>query len=190
MKFLLDVGPLIAFFAAYKLYGLMAATVVLMVVTVVSIGISYVKQKKVPMMPLVTAVIVGIFGGLTIFLNDETFIKLKPTIVNLLFASALLGGAAFGKGLLKHLFGQGLPLKDEAWLSFSVRWGIFFLFMAGVNEAVWRNVSTDVWVNFKVFGLLGLSLLFTLTQIPFIKRHLDEEENSEAPLQENVQPKA
>lgn len=174
MKFLLEMGPLVAFFVVYKFHGLIEATAVLMAATFASVIATYVLHKKVPVMPLITAGVVGVFGGLTIFLQDETFIKLKPTIVNCIFAVILLGGAFFKKGFLRYLLGEALPMSEEAWRVFSMRWGIFFLFLAVVNEVVWRNFSTDFWVQFKVFGMFTMSILFTLSQVPFIKRHMEE----------------
>lgn len=178
MKYLLDYGPLVVFFVAYKFFGLIAATGALVAATAVSVVGFYLLQKRVPVMPLVSALVVGIFGGLTITLHDEIFIKLKPTIVNILFAVTLLGGAyIFKKGLLKYLFGEALPLPEEAWLTFSKRWGLFFLFLAVVNEVVWRHFPTDFWVKFKVFGMLSMSILFTLSQWPFLKRYISVEKS-------------
>jgi intracellular septation protein len=115
---------------------------------------------------------VGIFGGLTIWMQDEEFIKIKLTIINVLFGVVLLGGVAMGHSLLKSLLGQSLALSDEAWRSLTVRYALFFLATAGINEIVRRQVDLDTYVNFKVFGVLGLTVIFSLTQAPFLNRHI------------------
>ncbi len=167
-----DYGPLIAFFTGYMLYGhdLMIATIWLMVATAVAVIVLLVVERRIPVMPLVTAGIVGVFGGLTLWLQDETFIKMKPTIVQLIFASILLGGLAFNKLLLKPLFGAAWKMRDPAWRTITIRYGVFFIAAAVLNEIVWRTQSTDFWVNFKLFGLIGLTLLFSLSQTPLILR--------------------
>ncbi|MBN8531617.1 MAG: septation protein A [Alphaproteobacteria bacterium] len=174
LKPALDFGPLLAFFIAYKFAGLMPATAVLIALTAVSLAATYALERKIHAAPLLSALLVSAFGGLTLWLNDEHFIKLKPTLINLLFAVVLLGGACFGKGLLKPLLGMALVMPDAAWRILSVRWGVFFLALAGINELVWRNTSTDLWVNFKVFGILPLIVLFSLTQLKFIQHHVVE----------------
>lgn len=166
-----EYGPLAAFFLAYLFWGLLPATAALLVATAVSLALSLLYTGRVPAMPLVTAVIVGLFGGLTLWLNDETFIKMKPTIVQALFAAALLGGLAVGRPLLKPLLGQVWPIDDAGWRRLTLRFGLFFAAMAVLNEVVWRTQSTDVWVSFKVFGILLLTLLFALAQTPLIARH-------------------
>lgn len=169
-----EYGPLVLFFAAYWLDGLMTATKVVVAATLVAVALSYLMTRKLPWMPIITAAVVTVFGGLTILLEDEIFIKMKPTIVQLLFAAVLLGALAFGKLPLKKLMGGGLSMPDSAWRTLSMRFGLFFIVMAGLNEAVWRTQSTDVWVTFKVAGILGLTLLFVVTQIPFLTRHAEE----------------
>lgn len=172
LKPLTEYGPLAVFFAAYYLQkDLFVATGGLMAATAVSLVLSLVMIRKVPMMPLITAVIVGVFGGLTILLNDETFIKLKPTIVQALFAAILLGGLAFGKALLKPVMGSAWPMSETGWRRLTLHFGLFFAAMALLNEFVWRTQSEEFWVNFKVFGLMGLTFLFVLTQIPLMNRH-------------------
>jgi intracellular septation protein len=171
VKHLVDWGPLVAFFVAFKVGGIMQATIVLIVVTVVLTSLGYVLTRKVQPMPLVTLVIVCIFGGLTIWLQDETFIKMKPTIILTLFAAILIGGLMIGKPPLKFLMGSALELDDAGWRKLTLRFALFFLVTASLNEIIWRTQSTDLWVNFKVFGILGLNLVFMVTQIPLIMRH-------------------
>ena len=171
VKHLVDWGPLVAFFIAFKVGGIMQATVVLIIVTVVLTSLGYALTRKIQPMPLVTLVIVCIFGGLTIWLQDETFIKMKPTIILTLFATVLIGGLAIGKPPLKFLMGSAFELDDAGWRKLTLRFGLFFLVTACINEVVWRTQSTDLWVNFKVFGIIGLNLVFMMTQLPLIKRH-------------------
>ena len=175
VKLLIEFGPLIAFFVAYKMYGIFWATATIVVATLVSLGFSKLLYGKIAAMPVVTAVVVTVFGGLTLWLNDPTFIYLKPTIVNLLFAGALIVGQLTGRPLIKMLLGEQLKLTDEGWDKFTWRWILFFLFVAGLNEFVWRSFSEDTWVTFKVFGLLPLTLLFALMQIGLITRYTIEE---------------
>ncbi len=139
--------------------------------TLLSLAITYAMEKRVAVMPLVSGIAVTLLGGLTLFLHDETFIKIKPTLVNLLFAAILLGGLYFGKPMLKYLLSDALQLTDEGWRKLSLRWGLFFIFLAVLNECIWRNFPTDFWVNFKVFGMFTLTMLFTLSQIPLIKKY-------------------
>ncbi len=175
LKSLTEFGPLIAFFATYKMAGLVYATAALIITTLIAVAITYYVMKKVPLMPLISAGVIGLFGSLTIFSGNEIFIKIKPTLINLVFAAILFGGALRGKGLLKFLFESTMQMSDTAWRSFSVRWACFFLILAASNEIVWRSFSTDIWVNFKVFGLLGATFIFMLTQLPFLKANLIEE---------------
>jgi intracellular septation protein len=170
LKLLIDLGPLVAFFAAYALGGLMMATAVLIGATVASLALGYAAERRIARMPLITAIVVVILGGLTLWLNDETFIKRKPTVVYLAFASILLVGQMTGRSLLKSLLEMAFNLREEGWRRLTVRWGFFFIAMAVFNEVVWHNFSTDVWVKVKVFGFLGLTLLFGALQIPLIRR--------------------
>lgn len=171
---LLDLLPLAAFFVGYRFGDLMTATALIMAATALSLIICYIVERKVALNPLITGAVVGVFGGLTLALNDELFIKMKPTIINSLFAAVLLVGVyGFRKGLLRHIFGMALELKEEGWLRLSARWGFFFLFLALLNEVIWRNFSTDFWVNFKVFGMLSCTIIFTAAQLPLIKRYSD-----------------
>lgn len=170
-KLLIELGPLLIFFATYWAFGIYPATAVLMVTTVISLIASRVFLGKISPMPVVTAVVVCLFGGLTFWLNDPSFIKMKPTFVNLLFAGALAIGLMLGKPLIKLLFGEQLQLTDEGWTKLTVRWMLFFVAMAVLNELVWRNFSESTWVSFKVFGLLPLSLAFALAQLGLIRRY-------------------
>jgi intracellular septation protein len=124
-----------------------------------------------PIMPFVSGIVVVIFGSLSIYLQNETFIKMKPTIVNALFGVALLGGLAFGKSLLGYVFNAAFQLDAEGWRKLTIRWGIFFLFLAVLNEVVWRNFSDDFWVAFKVWGTMPITIIFTMAQMPLIMKH-------------------
>jgi intracellular septation protein len=178
-----DYGPLAAFFIVYWLADLIAATVAIMAATGVVLVIALVVERRVPRMPLVTAAVVGVFGGLTLWLNDETFIKMKPTIVQLIFAAVLFGGLLFRRPLLKPLLGTAWPLDDDGWHKLTLRFALFFLVMAGLNEAVWRTQTTDVWVTFKVFGIMALTFLFVISQVYFMRTHMqlgDDKEDTAA----------
>jgi len=166
-----DFGPLLVFFATYYLAGLLEATAALMAATLIALTVSYIFERRVAMMPLITAAIVGVFGGLTLWLQDDTFIKMKPTIVQLIFGAVLLGGLAFKRPLLKPLMGAAWAMDDQGWHKLTFRFGLFFIAMALLNEAVWRTQSTDFWVNFKVFGIMGLTLLFMFSQVFLMQRH-------------------
>ena len=167
-----DYGPLAAFFVTYLLHGLMAATAVVVAASLVALVAAWVVERRVPLIPLITAAVVAVFGGLTLWLQDETFIKMKPTIVQALFAAVLLGGLAFRRPLLKPLLGAMMPpMSDRAWGQLSLRYALFFVAMALLNELVWRTQSTDFWVSFKVFGLSVLTILFIVSQMPFLNRH-------------------
>jgi intracellular septation protein len=180
LKPAVDYGPIAVFFIAYMKWGLIGATAALMAATAVALAASLITTRKVPMMPLATAVIVGIFGGLTLWLNDETFIKMKPTIINVLFALILFGGLAFGRPLLKPVLGTAWHMDEEGWRRITIRFACFFAAMAVLNEIVWRTQSTDFWVGFKVFGIMGLTLLFALAQMPLLQRHAVAPEDTNA----------
>jgi len=167
-----DYGPLVAFFAVYVAFGLMAATAAVIVASVVALALAWHAERRLPAMPLLTALVVALFGGLTLWLQDETFIKMKPTIVQGLIAAILLGGLATGRPLLQPLLGHVLPpIADAAWHRLTFRYALFFAAMAVLNEIVWRTQSTDVWVTFKVFGIMALTIVFALAQVPFLARH-------------------
>ncbi len=171
LKPAVDYGPLRGFLAFYFATDLLVATAALIAVTALALVLALWIERRVPWMPVVTAAVVGVFGGLTLWSGDETFIKIKPTIAQLLFAAVLLGSLALGRPVLKPLLGAAWPMDDRGWRRLSLRFAIFFLVMAVLNEAVWRTQSTDVWVLFKVFGLFGLTMLFSLAQMPLMKRH-------------------
>ena len=178
LRLALDLGPLLVFFLAYRFHGLLAATAALIVFTCISLTVTYLIEKKIAVMPLVSGIAVAVFGGMTLLLQDELFIKMKPTIVNMLFATILLGGVYFKKPLLKYLLGEAMQLEDKGWMILSTRWGIYFMFLAALNEFIWRNFSTDFWVNFKVFGMFTCTMIFTFSQIPLIKRYWVEDNAS------------
>ena len=174
-KQLLEFGPLAVFFIANWKLGIFWATGIFMAVTLAVLAYTFFATGKVAKVPLATAVLVGVFGGLTLYLQDETFIKIKVTLVNLVFAGLLLGGLAFGRTFIKDLMGEAIALPDKAWRTLSIRWGIFFAALAGLNELVWRNVTTDQWVTFKVFGLMAITLVFALANAPYMAKHMQGE---------------
>ena len=182
LKPVVDYGPLVTFFVTYYLEDLFFATAAIMVATVVVILLSLLFTRKVPTMPLVTAIAIGIFGGLTLFLKDETFIKMKPTIVEVIIAGILFGGLSFKKLFLKNLMGSALPMTDEGWRKLTTRFAWFSIGLAILNEIVWRTQTTEIWVNFKVWGLLILTFLFIFSQMPLIQQHSlkDQSANEES----------
>ncbi len=171
MKLAVEMGPLLVFFATYLAYGIFPATAAIMVATIVSVAVSARLFKKVSPVPIVTAVILCIFGGLAFWLKDPRFFYIKPTIINLLFAGVLGIGLATGKPVIKMLLGQQLQLTDEGWRKLTIRWLMFFLVLAATNEIVWRSFSESTWVSFKVFGILPLTIVFAALQIGLLKRH-------------------
>lgn len=171
VKLLIDLGPLLVFFLTYARAGIFWATGALMVATVIALGASRVLLGRFAVAPLATAALVVVFGGLTFLLDDPSFIKMKPTMINLLFAGVLGFGLVTGRPLLKMFMGEALRLSDEGWHKMTVRWALFFVAVAVLNEIVWRNFSEATWVNFKVFGILPLTLLFALAQINLIRRY-------------------
>src|SRR6201992_4321248 len=171
IKLATELGTLIVFFVFNAKYHLFVATGAFMVAVVAAIVASYVVTRHVPMMAIVTGIIVLIFGTLTLVLHDETFIKVKPTIIYGLFAAVLGGGLLFGRSFIAIMFDQMFNLTPQGWRRLTLRWALFFFALAILNEAVWRTQTTDFWVNFKVFGVTPLTMLFALTQIPWIKRY-------------------
>ena len=174
-KLLIDIGPLAVFFIFYTRSGLQASILPFMVATVIAVLFSYILEKKIPIMPTVGAGIVLLFGSLTIYFDNDVFFKMKPTIINLLFAVILYGGILINKPLLKYLLGAALKLEEEGWKILTQRWIGFFIALAVLNEVVWRTQSTDIWVNFKVFGILPITFIFTMTQFPLIKKYQIED---------------
>lgn len=200
LKLVLDLGPLLLFFlansrptlflplvspilpadiASGEHAGIFVATAVFMVGVVLALAVSYVLTRHLPVMPLVTAVIVLVFGSLTLVLHDELFIKLKPTIIYLLFGAVLLGGLAAGKSLLGMVFDSVFHLTEEGWRKLTLRWALFFFALAILNEIVWRSQTTDVWVSFKVFGVVPLTFLFAALQYPLLTRYAAPEKAQE-----------
>jgi intracellular septation protein len=190
LKLALELGPLLVFFFANTRGEWLAktfpaltamggpifmATGLFMVATAISLAVSWALTRTIPIMPLVSGVVVFVFGALTLWLQDDVFIKMKPTIVNTLFGVVLLGGLFFGKSLLGYVFGSAFRLDAEGWRKLTLRWGLFFLVLAIANEIVWRNFSTDAWVAFKVWAIMPITLVFTMTQLPLIMRHSIEE---------------
>ena len=174
-KLLIDIGPLAVFFIFYSRSDLKSAIIPFMIATIIAVLFSYIMEKKIPVMPTVGALIILIFGGLTIYFDNEVFFKMKPTIINLLFALILYGGLIVKKSLLKFLLGAAIKLEDEGWKILTQRWISFFIALAILNEIIWRTQSTDIWVNFKVFGILPITFIFTITQLPLIKKYQIED---------------
>jgi intracellular septation protein len=192
LKLVLDIGPLVVFFiansrpalflpvvgpfvpaelASGERAGIFVATAVFMVATLAALAVAYALTRHLPVMPVVTAIVVLVFGSMTLVLHDETFIKLKPTIIYLLFAATLGGGLMFNKPLLATVFDSVFHLTEEGWRKLTIRWALFFVVMAVLNEIVWRTQSTDTWVSFKLFGFLPLTFIFGALQIPLLTKH-------------------
>lgn len=186
LKLALELGPLLVFFFAnargewlierFPALGqigepIFLATALFMVATLIALAVSWAMTRTLPMMPLISGIVVMVFGALTLWLHNDTFIKMKPTIVNTLFGAILLGGLFFGKSLLGYVFDSAFKLDAEGWKKLTFRWGLFFLFLAIVNEVVWRHFSTDTWVAFKVWGIMPITIVFTLSQMPLIQKH-------------------
>jgi intracellular septation protein len=182
-KLAIELGPLLVFFGTNAAAGIYAGTAAFMAATLISLLAAWFSYHKLPIMPIVSGVIVLVFGGLTLYLRDETFIKLKPTIVYTMFAALLVAGLLWKKPMLELLFGPVFTLTEEGWRKLTIRWALFFAVMAVVNELVWRNVSTDAWVSFKAFGFLPLTFLFAIAQVPLMQRHGQEptEQGKDAP---------
>ena len=185
LKLALELGPLAVFFFANARGAWLAgmfpalaalggpifvATALFIVATLIALAVSFALTRTLPVMPFITGIVVLVFGGLTLWLQNDTFIKMKPTIVNALFGFTLLGGLLFGRSLLGYVFDAVFQLTDRGWRQLTFRWGLFFLVLAVLNEIVWRSVSTDAWVSFKVFGIMPLTFVFALSQMPLINR--------------------
>jgi len=171
LKLVLDIGPLVLFFAANSKFGIFAATGSFMVAVLIALTVSYAMTRHIAIMPVVTAGIVLVFGGLTLFLHDDLFIKLKPTIIYVLFGGTLLAGLALDKPFLSILFDQMFHLSEEGWRKLTWRWALFFFALAIANEIVWRTQTTDFWVSFKLFGVVPLTFLFGALQMPLINKY-------------------
>jgi len=171
LKLVLDIGPLALFFAANAKFGIYVATGSFMVAVLIALAVSYSLTRHIAIMPLVTAVIVLVFGGLTLILHDDLFIKLKPTIIYVLFGGTLLAGLALGKPFLSILFDQMFHLTAEGWRKLTWRWSLFFFALAVLNEIVWRTQTTDFWVSFKLFGVVPLTFVFGALQMPLINKY-------------------
>jgi intracellular septation protein len=183
VKLAVEIGPLAVFFITNSRAGIFNATIGFMIAITLALIVAWMFERRIPTLPLVTGVVVMVFGGLTLWLQDETFIKLKPTIINAAFAMAIFTGLALKRNYIKTVMGSMMKMDDEGWRKLAWRWAWYFLFMAVVNEAVWRNVSTDMWVNFKVFGYLPITFVFAMSQMPLMSRHsLDKDENEEEAL--------
>src|SRR5580700_11808241 len=183
LKLVLDLGPLLVFFAANSRFGIFVATGAFMAAILAALAVAYALTRHLPIMPLVTAVVVVVFGTLTLVLHDELFIKVKPTIIYVLFGGVLLAGLAFGKSLLGIVFDSVFHLTEEGWRKLTLRWALFFLALALLNEIVWRTQTTDVWVSFKVFGVLPLTFLFAALQYPLLEKYAAPEAAPAEPAQ-------
>jgi len=170
-KLALDMGPLFIFFVAFEFAGIFFATGIFMIAALTSVALGWHFEKKLSPIPLITAVLVLIAGGLTLYLRNDVFIKMKPTGLYIIFGLTLLGGLRFNRLFIKYVFGEAFDLTEKGWRGLTLRWGIFFLALAAINEAVWRNTSTATWVSFKVWGITGLIFLFALAQTPFLLKH-------------------
>jgi intracellular septation protein len=171
LKLAVEVGPLVVFFVVNARAGIFWGTGVFMGATVLSLIASRILFGRIPVMPLVTGVCVMVFGGLTLWLQDDHFIKIKPTIVNALFAGALFVGLLAGQSLLRVIFGEVFRLTDEGWRKLTLRWAFFFTFLAVLNEVVWRSFTTDTWVSFKVFGVMPLTMAFAVAQVGLLRQY-------------------
>lgn len=171
-KTILEMGPLVAFFFTNWKFGIFYGTAVFMVSTLISLVVTYMLTGKIAKFVLASAIFVGIFGGLTLYLHNDLFIKIKVTLANLTFAGALFGGLYFNRLFLKDIMGQAMTLPESSWRALTIRWGSFFVFMALMNEIIWRNFTTDQWVTFKAFGLLGLTLVFAIANAPYMAKHM------------------
>ena len=193
LKLVLELGPLVLFFfvnsrgqslidqfdlGALFPQPIFLATGVFMVAMLISLAVSWVLTRHLAVMPLITGIVVLVMGGLTLWLQDDTFIKIKPTIVNLFFGGVLLTGLMFGRSLLAYVFDSAFALDAEGWRKLTLRWGLFFLVLAVLNEVVWRTQSTDFWVAFKVWGIMPLTMVFAMAQLPMMQRHMIDPDNN------------
>jgi intracellular septation protein len=175
-RLMLDLGPLLLFFGAFRLWGLFPAIAIFMATMVPAIGLGFWFERRLSPMPIFTALLVLIFGGLTLYLKNEIFFKMTPTIIYSLFGVLLIGGLLFKRLFIKYVFSEAFELDETGWRQLTWRWGLFFLALAALNEGVWRNVSTALWVDFKVWGIILLIFLFALAQTPFLLKHHIEQD--------------
>ena len=188
LKLALDIGPLVLFFAANARFGIFAATGAFMAAVVAALLVSYLMIRQWPIMPVVTAIVVLVFGGLTLALHDDTFIKLKPTIIYTLFGGILLGGYIFEKPFLAILFDSMFHLTPEGWRKLTLRWAGFFLVMAVLNEIVWRTQTTEFWISFKLFGFTPATFVYAMLQYPLLMKYATEQPNPEAEAEREPSP--
>lgn len=174
-----DLGPLIIFFGVFEKFGIYAATGAFMVAVIAALVIGYMREGKLSPMPLFTAVLVLIFGGLTLYLKNDMFIKMKPTVLYALFGALLLGGLYFNHLFIKYIFAEAFDLTERGWRTLTMRWGVFFLLLAIANEYIWRHYSTQTWVMFKVWCIIPLIFLFALAQTPLVLKHQVKEKESD-----------
>lgn len=177
---LLDWAPILLFFGVYKLFGIFPATATLMAAAALALIIGYIAEKKIAPVPLFTAVVVGVLGGLTLYLKDDTFIRVKPTIVYALLSIMLIGSELLGRSLVKPILGSAIILQNTAWRGLAFRFGGFFFMMAILNEIVWRNFSRDIWMNYHLFGAMALTLIFAISQAPYMMRNQAVDETPQA----------
>lgn len=170
-KMLLDLGPLVIFFASYQFSNIYVATGIFMVAILIALAIGYVLERKLSPMPVFTAVLVLLFGGLTLYLQNDTFIKMKPTVLYAFFGMLLLGGLAGNRLFIKYVFANAFDLTETGWRKLTIRWAGFTFFLAILNEVIWRNFTTDIWVDFKVWGIFPLFFVFALLQARLIQTY-------------------
>jgi intracellular septation protein len=176
LKLALDFAPLVAFFVTYKVGGVYWATGIIIALTIVSLIVGYAITGKIAKFPLFSGILITVMGGLTLYLQNDMFVKMKPTAANLIFAAILGGGLLSGRIFLKDLLGSAIEMAETAWRTLTWRWMVFFLVLAGLNEYVWRTMSEATWVNFKVFGLMGLTMVFALANAPFMAKHMKQDD--------------
>ena len=181
-RFAMDLGPLLLFFGTFQYFGIFVATATFMAAVVAALAVGYTFERRILPMPLVTCLLVIVFGGLTLYLKNDTFIKMKPTVLYTSFGLVLIGGLFFNRLFIKYVLAEAFNLSDKGWRTLTWRWATFFLFLAALNEAVWRHYSTSTWVWFKVAGVLPLTLVFAFLQIPFVMRHQLENESAGEPV--------
>ena len=171
IKLITEVGPLAVFFIGNSKFGIFPATAAFMVATAIAIPISWKIEGKLPIMPIIIGVFVVFFGSLTLIFQDPTFIKIKPTIVNIVFAAGLIiSRTFFQKNVLKIIFNKAFNLTERGWRVLNIRWSFFFIFLAILNEIVWRNYSTEIWISFKLWGIMPLTIVWTLAQMPLVSK--------------------